>query len=252
MPGLNAPVGLALSDDRRLAIVDYDEGTVIEVEIDATGELSSPRVRAEGLDSPWGIAWGEEGELFVTEIDGARIIRIASDDTVTVHAGSGTRGTSDGSALDARFSAPVATVPGPEGLLILDIVPGAIRWSDFAAGTVSTLSGGTDVDEPEDGSFETATWVEPSRALALDQNRWLVVDRVPGTLRLLERDATGGSVRTVAGSPWRSGGLPAGTTVPLSRAALGSASALAIVEGAWLVATDTAVLWIEGDVLTTR
>ena len=252
VPGLDIPVGLALSDEGKLAIVDYGAGTVIEMQIDATGELSSHRVRAEGLESPWGVAWGNNGELFVAEIDGARITRIAPDDAASVHAGSGESGTSDGTALEASFSAPVAIVPGAEGMLILDIAPGAIRWSDFATSAVSTLSGGTDVNEPANGSLEAATWVEPSRAVALDKNTWLVVDRVPGTLRLLERDTTGGRVSTVAGSPRRSGGLPAGATVPLSQAALGSAAALAVVEGAWLVATDTAVLRIEGDVLAPR
>ncbi len=249
VPGLETPVGLALFDDQRLAITDYSTGAVIEVEVDATGELSNPRVRAEGFVRPWGVAWGNDGELFVAEIEGVTIARIGPDDEVTTIAGSGTRGTSDGDALEARFSAPTAVVPSAEGLLILDIDPGAIRWSDFATGAVSTLSGGTAANEPADGALEAATWVEPSRAIALDANTWLVVDRVPGTLRLIERDATGGSVRTVAGSPLRGGGHPAGAVVPLSRAALGSAAALAVVDGAWLVATDTAVLWIQGDVL---
>ena len=139
-----------------------------------------------------------------------------------------------------------------DGMLILDNAPGAIRWSDYATGNVSTLSGGIDVNEPEDGLLDVATWGQPSRAIALDSNTWLVVDSMPGTLRLVERDTAGGRVTTVAGSPRRSGGLPAGATVPLSRAELGSASAVAVVDGAWIVTTDTAVLWIEGDELTTR
>ena len=246
------PVGLALSSDSKVAIVDYEAGRVVEVTVDAMGELSPPRTRAEGLVSPWGVAWAEDGSLFVAELDGARISRIAPDDSMTVHAGNGQSGTSDGPALEARLSAPVGVVPTREGVLILDIAPGAIRWSDFGTGEVSTLSGGEDVRTPEDGALDGATWGEPSRAVAVDSNTWLVADRVPGTIRLLRRDATGGRVSTVVGSTRRSGGLPAGARVPLSRAALGSAAAIALIDTGLMVATDTAVLLVDGDVLGGR
>ena len=201
VPGLEIPVGLALLNGRRLAIADYGSGTIFEVDIDTNTELSAPRIRAMGFNKPWGLAWGNDGELFVAEIEGARISRIAADGTVTVQVGTGEPGTSDGPALEAQLSAPVAMVPDTDGMLILDVSPGSIRWNDFATGTVSTLSGGTEVNEPEDGSLELATWVEPSRAIALDANTWLVVDGMPGTLRLIERDSAGGIVSTVAGSP---------------------------------------------------
>ena len=252
LSGLEVPVGLALSNDGRLAIADYGAGTVMEAQIDTTGEISTPRVRAEGLQSPWGVAWGQGDELFVAELDGARISRISSDGAVSTYAGNANDASSDASTLSARFSAPVAVVPSDEGMLILDISPGTIHWSDSADGTVSKLSGGRDVTEPEDGSLALASWGEPSRAVALDANTWLVADRVPGTLRLLRLDETGGRVSTVVGSPRRSGGLPAGAKVPLSKAAIGSASALAIIDGAWLVATDTALLRMDDDVLSAR
>ena len=69
LSGLEVPVGLALSNDGRLAIADYGAGTVMEAQIDTTGEISTPRVRAEGLQSPWGVAWGQGDELFVAELD---------------------------------------------------------------------------------------------------------------------------------------------------------------------------------------
>jgi len=40
--------------------------------------------------------------------------------------------------------------------------------------------------------------------------------------------------------------------VPLSRAALGGASAVAEIEGGLLVATDTAVIRIDGDAIAER
>ena len=48
-------------------------------------------------------------------------------------------------------SLPPSLASSSGGLLILDTDPGAVRWSDFGEGTVVTLSGGTDVDEPADG-----------------------------------------------------------------------------------------------------
>jgi len=250
--GLEVPVGLALSNDGRLAIADYGAGTVVEVQIDTGGEVSEPRVLAEGLESPWGVAWGGNGEIFVAELDGARVSKIGTDGALSVYAGDTNGESSDPSTLSARFSAPVEVVPSDDGMLILDIGPGTIHWNDYREGTVSKLSGGRDVNEPEDGALDFASWGEPSRAVSLDGNTWLVADRYPGTIRLLRRDATGGRVSTVVGSPRRSGGLPAGAKVPLSKAAIGSAAALAIVEGAWLVATDTAILRIDDNVLSTR
>lgn len=251
--GLGTPVALALAaSGDRLAIADYGTGSVLEVEVDATGGLSMPRVRAGGLDGPYDVAWGEDGALFVAELDGARITRVAPDGTITVHAGTGMRGTTDGAVLEARFRAPAGLASSSGGLLILDTDPGAVRWSDFGEGTVVTLSGGTDVDEPADGALEAATWALPTRAIAVGTGAWLVTDAVPGTLRLVERDGAGGSVRTIAGSILRSGGLPAGAVVPLSRVALGGASAVAEIEGGLLVATDTAVVRIDGDAIAER
>ena len=81
--GLELPVGLALSQDGRLAIADYAGGRVIVVDVDSTGEVSAPEIRAEGLESPWGV-WGGNGEIFVAELDGARVSKIGSDGTLSV------------------------------------------------------------------------------------------------------------------------------------------------------------------------
>jgi len=251
--GLGTPVALALAaSGDRLAIADYGTGTVLEVEVDATGGLSMPRVRAGGLDGPYDVAWGEDGALFVAELDGARITRVAPDGTIAVHAGTGMPGTTDGAALEARFRAPAGLAWSSGGLLILDVDHGALRWNDFGEGTVVTLSGGTHVHVPTDGVLDAATWALPTRAVAVGPGAWLVTDAMPGTLRLIERDGAGGSVRTIAGSILRSGGLPAGAVVPLSRAALGGASAVAEIEGGLLVATDTAVIRIDGDAIAER
>lgn len=247
--GLRTPVGLALSDDaRRLAVTDYGAGAVLELELDASGEVVSQRSRARGLAGPHGVAWGLDGALFVAEAEAARVLRIAPDDELTVHAGSGDAGALDGPALEASFVAPAGVVATAEGLLILDDEGAALRWSDFSTGRVVTLTGGADGGEARDGTLASATWGEPVRAAPVGTGAWLVVDREAGILRHVAAGEPG-LVRTVAGSPLRRGGLPTGAVVPLSRAALGGASALARVEGAWLVATATAVHRLEGDAL---
>jgi hypothetical protein len=167
----------------------------------------------------------------VAEAEAARIARIAPDGTVSVHAGTGTAGTNDGPALEASFTAPSGVIASPDGLLITDEGAGALRFSDFASGEVVTLTSGSAPGEVHDGTLADATWGEP--------------------VRYVER-GTPGVVRTVVGSPLRTGGLASGATVPLERAALGAASAIVRIEGGWLVSTETAVHRIEGDVLAAR
>ena len=101
--GLELPVGLALSQDGRLAIADYAGGRVIVVDVDSTGEVSAPEIRAEGLESPWGVAWGGNGEIFVAELDGARVSKIGSDGTLSVYAGNSNDESSDPNVLSAAL-----------------------------------------------------------------------------------------------------------------------------------------------------
>jgi hypothetical protein len=237
--GVATPVGLALSvDGARLAIADYDAGLVLEVDVDASGELSAPRIRARGLKAPTGVAWDNDGGLFVAEFDGKRVAKILPD---------------GGIVSLASIGAPFGLVASAGGILVLEPEPaGSIYWSDFTNGSTVKLGGGVHVHAPVDGPLDSATWGYPSRGYAIGPRTWLLTDTVPGTLRLLAGGESGFSVRTVVGSSLRGGGLPAGASVPISRAALGGASAVAVIDGAWLVATDTAVLRVEGDVLEPR
>jgi DNA-binding beta-propeller fold protein YncE len=250
IPTLDTPAALALSSDaRQLAVADYETGTVLELALNEAGQVLGQRIRATGLEGPRGLAWGPEGALFVAEQDGRRIRRIDVSDEVSVHAGTGRMGAGDGPALEATFGEPVGLVASDEGLLILD-ASGALRWSDFAAGSVTTLSAGQAEREPSDGPLAEATWSLPMRAVTVDGG-WLVVDRGAGTLRLVTRGEAG-QVQTLVGSAQREGGLAAGAVVPLDQAALGGASSLVRIDGGWLVATDTALHRIEGDAFLAR
>lgn len=234
--GLVQPVGLALSaDETMLAIADYGAGAVIVVQVDAAGSLSSPRVVAEGLDGPAGVAWSDDGALFVAEFDGARVVRVAADGAVTEQ---------------GTFNAPFGLAWSGDGLLVLDTDPGELLGIDLGGNTL-TLSGGTATEQPMDGPLEDATWALPARAVSIEPRTWLVTDRVPGTVRLVDDGETFG-VRTVVGSTVRGGGMAAGASAPLARAEVGNAVGVAVIEGAWLVATDTAVIRIEGDALASR
>jgi glucose/arabinose dehydrogenase len=224
---------------------------VLVLELDPSGEVVGQSTRATGLRGPLGVGWSVEGTLYVAEADAARIAQVASDGTVSVHAGTGRPGSDDGPALEASFTNPWGVVVTAAGLLVTDPDAAALRFSDFASGAVTTIAAGAASGEPRDGTLADATWGEPVHAVALDEGRWLVVDRGSGAVRYVERGEPG-IVRTVAGSPLRTGGLPSGAVVALERAALGGASSIARVEGGLLVATETAVLRIEGDVLAPR
>ena len=213
--GLEVPVGLALSNDGRLAIADYGAGTVVEVQIDTGGEVSAPRVLAEGLESPWGVAWGGNGEIFVAELDGARISKIGSDGTLSVYAGDTNGESSDPSTLSA-FSAPVEVVPSDDGMLILDIGPGTIHWNDYREGTVSKLSGERDVSEPEDGALDFASWGEHrGRSHWMEIHGWSLT-AIPGDNSPLETrcDRWKSQYRGwVATTKWRTAGWCKGPTL---------------------------------------
>ena len=252
--GLELPVGLALSQDGRLAIADYAGGALSLLTSTVRAKSQHRKyvrkvLRVHGCSTGRGMvrsSW--------LNLDGARVSQIGSDGTLSVYAGNSNDESSDPNVLSARFSAPVEVVLSNDGMLILDVGPGTIHWNDYREGTVSKLSVGRDVSEPEDGALDFASWGEPSRAVSLMRILgWSLIDPFRGHFCLLRRDATGGRVSTVVGSPRRSGGLPAGSKVPLSKAAIGSTAALAIIEGAWLVATDTAILEDRDDnVLSTR
>ncbi|MFZ4615871.1 MAG: immunoglobulin-like domain-containing protein [Rectinemataceae bacterium] len=102
--------------------------------------LDGPRLSAY-FTTPVGLAFGLDGCLYVSDSGAYTIRKIDASGTVSTFAGTGTKGTSDGAAIQASFSKPGPMVADASGTLyVLD--EGLIR-KITSSGTVSTLAGGT-------------------------------------------------------------------------------------------------------------
>ncbi|MEM6646539.1 MAG: T9SS type A sorting domain-containing protein [Bacteroidota bacterium] len=107
--GLNGPAGLALDDQGRLHVANFNDGRVHRVNDDGTTALVA--------DVPGGIgflAYGG-GTFFASGLNNHRVYAITPAGEVTIIAGSGQQGSRDGVGSNATFDQPngiVATASG--------------------------------------------------------------------------------------------------------------------------------------------
>jgi uncharacterized repeat protein (TIGR02543 family) len=102
--------------------------------------LDGPRLSAY-FTTPVGLAFGLDDCLYVSDSGAYTIRKIDASGTVSTFAGTGTKGTSDGTALQASFSKPGPMAFDASGnLYVLD---GGLIRKITSSGTVSTIAGGT-------------------------------------------------------------------------------------------------------------
>jgi sugar lactone lactonase YvrE len=162
--GLSGPVGIAAASDGSLFVVNCNAGTVSKVSPDrqveefarhdamacpngitfddrgdlyvvSFGDTHVLRITPDGGTSVFTDIPGAggnahitftRGAFFVTKLRGNRVYRVQRDGTVTVLAGTGAQGGTDGPALDATFAGPngIAASPGGGSLWVNDLVSG--------------------------------------------------------------------------------------------------------------------------------
>jgi streptogramin lyase len=96
------------------------------------------------ITDPYGLVRGPDGALWFCEHDGHRISRLAPDGTITVIAGTGTKGYSGdgGPAVSATLNLPHELRFGPDGALyVADTGNNVIRRIDVATGIITTFAG---------------------------------------------------------------------------------------------------------------
>ena len=103
-------------------------------------------VRGAGLDHPFGVAIDRGGNLYVAEEHGNRVHRVDVRGTISLYAGTGTKGDGGdgGPAVAALLANPhhVAFAPGNlDDLIIADTLNGRVRRVDHATGIISTIAG---------------------------------------------------------------------------------------------------------------
>lgn len=171
------PAGMAIDGNGNLFIADTSNQTIRRmtpaglVSTIAGFPHDDGKVDGSGtqarFNNPWGLAFDGSGNLFIAD-SGNHIIRMMTPGgTVSTYAGSGSAGSSDGSAQSARFNTPRGLAVDASGnLYVTDSVNHNIRKIS-KTGTVTTLAGSAGISGAEDGSGSNAHFNQPF-GLAVD------------------------------------------------------------------------------------
>ena len=116
--------------------------------IGTQAQLTVNTMPATGLSEPVNIAEDGNYDVFISDSANNRIVRIDGTTQVqTTFVGSAGKGMVDGPAYLAEFNDPqgllAVTINGTNGLLVTDSGNSAIRFVNFADGSVITIAGGT-------------------------------------------------------------------------------------------------------------
>ena len=153
------------------------------------------------LSLPSGLAFAN-GKLYFsdTENDTIRVIDVASGAVTTIAGAPGQRGSTDGTAADARFGEPEGIALDPAGkLYIADTDNNVIREFDLNAGTVATLAGDRSTSALLDGVGAAAAFFKP-KAMRIDgAGNLYVADSLNMAVRKIVPST--GTVSTVATFP---------------------------------------------------
>lgn len=115
------PTGLAADGEGNLYVSDTGKGAVRRVTPE--GKVTTA---ASGLNEPMGLCW-KDGALYIAET-GANQVRKLEKGKLTVLAGTGEDGLTDGAAMEAAFAGPQGVAVGDDGAVhVADTLNSAIR-----------------------------------------------------------------------------------------------------------------------------
>jgi streptogramin lyase len=109
-----------------------------------TGSPRAADAPPGSITDPYGLVRGPDGALWFCEHNGHRISRLAADGTITVVAGTGTKGYSGdgGPAASATLNLPHELRFGPDGALyVADTGNNVVRRIDVKTGVITTFAG---------------------------------------------------------------------------------------------------------------
>ncbi|SVC45079.1 uncharacterized protein METZ01_LOCUS297933, partial [marine metagenome] len=110
------PWGIAIDSNDNLFIGEYSNNLIRKITpsgVVTTFAGSGTSGSADGigtaasLSGPVGLSFDSDGNLFVVEFVGEKIRRITPSGSVTIFAGSGSKGSTDGTGTDASFDYPI-------------------------------------------------------------------------------------------------------------------------------------------------
>ncbi|MFN8610016.1 MAG: hypothetical protein U0931_20915 [Vulcanimicrobiota bacterium] len=122
---LAKPIRLAALSSGSVLVADINNHALRQVDED--GRVST--VVGQGLKAPHGVAVAADGRVAVADAESNQIFLVDSTThQLTLLAGDGLQGASDGPNAEARFSAPHSICWGPSGqLFVADIGNGSLR-----------------------------------------------------------------------------------------------------------------------------
>lgn len=167
------PHDVAVDSKGKIYVADYRNDCIRKITRSTGGDTVSTVAGTCGgssaLASPASVTLdADESTLYIAELGAHRIRAMdTGTGTLSVVAGSGTRGYLDGALTDAQFDEPgdvaVVEAAGTTVLYVAEFGGHRIRAIDLAQGTVSTLCGGA--FGHQDGTFATARFASPHMLL---------------------------------------------------------------------------------------
>lgn len=207
---LDAPFGVAVAPDGRIAIADSGNNVIRLVT--TTGTVSTlagtPGLGQDTQDGlgpdarfgrPRALSFEPDGDLIVADTFNDRLRHITPEGLVTTYTGS-TAGSHDGPLAEATLSFPsglhAVTEEDSEVLYVAELGSSIVRR--IAAGQVETFAGRAVELELRDGPAAVARFFGPSGMLLRPDGAVLVTDLHNHALRRLDPE---GQAETIAGDP---------------------------------------------------
>ena len=201
----SAPQAIVVDAAGNLYVADTGLTKAIR-KITPAGVVSTLASAARGarLSEPRGLALLADGSLLVADAGQHELLRLGADGQLSSWAGSsGSPGSADGGATQARFYAPMGLGGTAAGrLLLADSGNHLLREIDPAAATASTLAGQFGFSASVEGDRLAARFEDPYAAAVDAAGRLFVADASDHALRVITPD---GRSQLLAGLPGRYG-----------------------------------------------
>ena len=154
-----SPLGVAVDPMTNVFIMDWGNSMVRKMSF--TGSNWMVSTFAQGLNDPESLAIDRWGNIFVAEQNPSTILKITPAGRVSTLAGSGSRGSQDGTGASATFSGPQGVAADLLGnIYVTDSGNNTIR-KITPAGVVTTVTGQPGVTGSTDGVLTNALFNEP-------------------------------------------------------------------------------------------